>query len=151
MEASLDQEMRENLARSHSASKSLIYVINDLLDLTRAEEGQGLIKDEILDLPACIQEATEPFKVDAKRKGITYEVYEHSGLPSYVHGDSRRVRQAVSNLVANAMQNTTHGSVRVEAYVSNVQDSRVKVEIAIQDTGRGMSTGQLGRLSSDFT
>lgn len=40
LEGSLDKETRENLARSHSASKSLIYVINDLLDLTKTEEGQ---------------------------------------------------------------------------------------------------------------
>ncbi|RYP82163.1 hypothetical protein DL770_005660 [Monosporascus sp. CRB-9-2] len=150
MEGSLDQETRENLARSHSASKSLIYVINDLLDLTKTEEGQELVKDEILDLPACLREATDPFKVDAKRKGITYEVTEHPGLPRYVHGDLRRVRQAVSNLTANALQHTAHGSVRVKSYISEVQQSRVRVEIVVQDTGCGMSSDKLDDLFQDL-
>ncbi|RYO73796.1 hypothetical protein DL764_011056 [Monosporascus ibericus] len=150
MEGSLDQETRENLARSHSASKSLIYVINDLLDLTKTEEGQELVKDEILDLLACLREATDPFKVDAKRKGIAYEVTEHPGLPRYVHGDYRRVRQAVSNLTANALQHTAHGSVKVESYVSEVQQSRIRVEIVVQDTGCGMSSDKLDDLFQDL-
>ncbi|RYP45482.1 hypothetical protein DL768_008185 [Monosporascus sp. mg162] len=150
MEGSLDQETRENLARSHSASKSLIYVINDLLDLTKTEEGQELVKDEILDLPACLREATDPFKLDAKRKGITFEVTEHAGLPRYVHGDSRRVRQAVSNLTANALQHTAHGSVKVESYISEVQQSRLRVEIVVQDTGCGMSSDKLDDLFQDL-
>ena len=150
MEGSLDQETRENLARSHSASKSLIYVINDLLDLTRTEEGQELIKDEVVDLSACIRQATEPFKGDAKRKGIIYEVIKQPGLPTYVHGDFRRVRQAISNLTANAMQHTTHGSVRIEAYVSDVRDSQVRIEVIVQDTGCGMSANQTDDLFQDL-
>ncbi|KAI1411041.1 hsp90-like protein [Hypoxylon sp. FL1857] len=150
MEGPLDQETRENLARSHSASKSLIHVINDLLDLTNMEEGQELIKDEILDLPACIQEATEPFKVDAKRKGLSYKVIEHPGMPRYVHGDYRRVRQAVANMTANAMQHTREGSIRVESYVTEVSETRVKVEIVVQDTGRGMNNEKLDNLFRDL-
>ena len=150
LEGSLDQETRDNLAKSHSASKSLIYVINDLLDLTKTEEGQELIKDEVFDLPACIREATEPFESDAKRKDIAYEVVEHPGLPQYVCGDQRRVRQAVTNVMANAVQHTTHGSVRTELYVAEVEDRRVRVEISIQDTGKGMSTLELDALFRDL-
>ncbi|KAI0969528.1 hsp90-like protein [Xylaria arbuscula] len=150
LEGSLDEETRENLAKSHSASRSLIYVINDLLDLTKTEEGQELIKDEIMDLPACISEATEPFKVDAKRKDISYEVVQHPGLPKFVHGDYRRVRQAVANVTANAVQNTDSGSVKVECFVVEVLESRVRVEIAVHDTGCGMSDDQLDNIFQDL-
>ncbi|KAK4217230.1 hypothetical protein QBC37DRAFT_57188 [Rhypophila decipiens] len=150
LEGSLDQETRDNLARSHSASKSLIYVINDLLDLTKTEEGQELIKDEVFDLPACVREATEQFKNDAKRKGIAYQVVEHPGLPRFVHGDQRRVRQAVANITANAVEHTTEGFVRVELYVAEVQDRRVRIEIVVQDTGKGMSNTQLDDLFTDL-
>lgn len=150
LEGSLDQETRDNLAKSHSASKSLIYVINDLLDLTNTEEGQELIKDELFDFCACIREATEPFENDARRKGISYEVIEHPGLPKYVYGDQRRVRQAVANVTANAVQHTTEGLVRIELYSTEVQDNRVLVEIVVQDTGRGMNGDQLDALFRDL-
>ncbi|KAH8839805.1 hypothetical protein MCOR27_005337 [Pyricularia oryzae] len=152
LEGSLDQETRDNLSKSHSASKSLIYVINDLLDLTKAEEGQELIKDEIFDLPACIHEATESFTSDAKRKGIGYEVIEHPGLPRAVYGDQRKVRQAVANVTANAVQHTSQGFVKIEFYVVevDVEQHKVKVEIAVQDTGSGMSNAQLDALFRDL-
>ncbi|KAM0272530.1 hypothetical protein ACHAQH_008690 [Verticillium albo-atrum] len=150
LEGTLDQETRDNLAKSHSASKSLIYVINDLLDLTKTEEGQDLIKDEIFALSGCIREATDPFRNEAKRKSLEYEVIEHPGLPSFVYGDSRRVRQAISNVTANAVQHTDSGSVKVELYVAEVQERRVRVEIQIQDTGRGMNLKQLDALFRDL-
>lgn len=150
LEGSLDQETRENLAKSHSASKSLIYVINDLLDLTKAEEGQNLIKDEVFELPACIQEATEPFEVDARRKGIEYKVAQHEGLPRYVHGDARRVRQALSNVTANAISHTDQGSVTVEIYVSDCQDQRATIDFVVSDSGKGMSPEQTDALFRDL-
>ncbi|KAL2879182.1 hypothetical protein SGCOL_005607 [Colletotrichum sp. CLE4] len=150
LEGTLDQETRDNLAKSHSASKSLIYVINDLLDLTKTEEGQNLIKDEVFDFGMCIREATDPFTNDAKRKGIEYQVIEHPGLPQQVCGDSRRLRQAISNVAANAVQNTSSGFVRVELYVSEVLERRVRVEIVVEDTGKGMTAKQLDTLFRDL-
>ncbi|KJZ73183.1 hypothetical protein HIM_07380 [Hirsutella minnesotensis 3608] len=146
LEGSLDQETRENLARSHSASKSLICVINDLLDLTKTEEGQNLVKDEIFDLTVCIQEATDPFHNDAKRKGIAYEVTQHPGLPQFVHGDGRRVRQVISNITANAVAHTDTGSVCVEMFVSEVKERQAVVDIVVADSGIGMSPRQLDAL-----
>ncbi|KAK3682426.1 hypothetical protein B0T22DRAFT_283175 [Podospora appendiculata] len=150
LEGSLDQETRDNLARSHSASKSLIYVINDLLDLTKTEEGQELIKDEIFDFLACVREATEQFENDARRKGLAYQVVEHPGLPRHVYGDQRRVRQAIANITANAVEHTLKGSVKVELYVAEVQGRKVWVEVVVQDTGKGMSKSQLDDLFADL-
>lgn len=138
------------MARSHSASKSLIYVINDLLDLTKTEEGQNLVKDEVFDLPLCIEEATEPFKSDAKRKGIDYSVVSHPGLPRYVYGDGRRVRQAISNVTANAVAHTQAGFVKIQVLVSAVKDQQAVVDFIFEDSGIGMSTNQLDGLFRDL-
>ncbi|KAL5118617.1 hypothetical protein ACEQ8H_003468 [Pleosporales sp. CAS-2024a] len=151
LEGSLDTETRENLARSHSASKSLIYVINDLLDLTKTEEGGPLIKGESFDLKATVQEATDMFRNDAKRKSISYEVHEHPGLPKLCIGDQRRVRQAISNITANAIQNTAQGSVKVEVYVaSRPSKDHADVEVAVSDTGSGMNPKKLDQLFYDM-
>lgn len=150
LEGSLDQETRDNLSRSHSASKSLICVINDLLDLTKTEEGQELIKGEIFDLPACIREGSDPFKNDAARKGIAYEFVEQPGLPQFVYGDQRRVRQVVANMTANAVQHTVEGYVRIELYVAEVLERRVWIEIVVEDTGSGMTDDKLDALFRDL-
>ncbi|KAI4158157.1 MAG: hypothetical protein LQ342_007701 [Letrouitia transgressa] len=150
LEGAIDQETRENLSKSHSASKSLIYVINDLLDLTKAEEGNELIKDEIFDLPATVREATDMFKGDAKRKQIEYEVSHNEGVPQYVVGDQRRIRQAVSNVTANAIQHTSSGSVKVELWLVGRSQDSVDIDIVVQDTGVGMSSAKLDALFAEL-
>ena len=142
MEGSIDPETRDNLTRSYSASKSLIYVINDLLDLTKTEEGAKVIKNEIFDLPATIREATDAFLNEAKRKGLGYETIEDAKVPQFVVGDQRRVRQAISNVVANAISCTTSGSVKIESCLAKQIEDRVEIDVVVLDTGCGMSAAK---------
>ena len=148
MEGTLDTETRDNLTKSHSASKSLIYVINDLLDLTNTEKGQNLIKDESFDFPQTIKEAVDMFEGEAKRKGIAFNVQTQPGLPSKVLGDQRRIRQVLSNLISNAIRHTSSGGVTVEIWRAPMQPENddVMVEMTVQDTGSGMSQGTLEAL-----
>lgn len=143
LEGAIDSETRENLSNSHSASKSLIYVINDLLDLTKTEEGNNLIKDELFDLTATVQDAANAFVGDAKRKGIEYEVMENPGVPQHVIGDQRRVRQAISNLIANAIEHTSSGGIKIATWLVQQAESHVEIDIVIEDTGIGMSPEKL--------
>lgn len=148
MEGALDTETRDSLTKSYSASKSLIYVINDLLDLTNTEKGQNLIKDESFDLPQTIKEASDMFEGEAKRKGITFSVESHPGLPTAVVGDQRRIRQVVSNLISNAIQHTSSGRIAVEVWRAPGQPENgdVMIEMTILDTGTGMSQSTLEAL-----
>lgn len=151
LEGSLDQEIRDNLTKSHSASKSLIYVINDLLDLTKTEEGASLIKGDNFDLKATLKEATDMFAGDAKRKNLEYKVITHAGLPETCIGDQGRVRQAISNIIVNAIQHTTEGGITVEMYVANwPRPDYCEVEVAVTDTGAGMSVDKLDRLFNEL-
>src|SRR6202012_85551 len=80
------------------------------------------------------------------RKNIEYEVRDFPGLPGSVIGDQRRVRQAISNITANAIQNTTEGGVKAEMYLASREDSKCEVEVSITDTGVGMSSKKLDQL-----
>lgn len=150
LESPLDSETREYLARSHSASKSLIYVINDLLDLTRTEAGQDLVKEEVFDLQKVLLEATEMFRMDSGRKGLSFEVIEYPGLPPLVKGDPTRLRQALSNITANAVKYTTKGGLKIEAWTGERHDGSCEIEIAIEDTGEGISPGKLDMLFGEL-
>ena len=146
LEGNLDRDTREYLSRSHSASKSLVCVINDLLDLTKAETGQPLIKNEAFDLVDTVTQAADPFKGEAGRKRIHLDVIAGAKVPGLVVGDHRRVHQALSNLIANAIQHTSTGSVRVELALVSQSDGRIDVDIIVEDTGVGMEPGQLDSL-----
>ena len=136
--------------KSHSASKSLIYVINDLLDLTKTEESRNLLKAEVFDLPGCVREAAEMFESDAKRKQLDYKIVDCPDVPQFVVGDQRRLRQAISNMIANAIQYTSEGAVKVALELTEYVEDRAEVEIIIQDTGVGMSPESLDGLFRDL-
>jgi hypothetical protein len=146
LEGLLDQEARDSLTRSHSASKSLVHVINDFLDLTMTEEGGEPTKNEVFDLKNVLHEATDMFACDARRKNIAYDVKDYAGLPMHVVGDGRRVRQAISNITANAIQNTIKGSVSVEVFLAARREQHVDVEICISDTGVGINNNKINAL-----
>ncbi|KAJ6115422.1 hypothetical protein N7486_001200 [Penicillium sp. IBT 16267x] len=152
LEGALDAETRESLTKSHSASKSLIYVINDLLDLTNTETGQALIKDEAFDLKLTLQEAFDMLAGEAKRKSISFSLSIQPGIPSKVLGDQRRIRQVFSNIISNAIQQTASGAVIVEMWPSATQDAtdHVAVEMMVVDTGAGMSKTKLEALFSEL-
>ncbi|KAF3389220.1 Signal transduction histidine-protein kinase BarA [Penicillium rolfsii] len=140
LDSSLNQETRDNLSRSHSASKSLTYIINDLLDLANAETGQKLINDEVFNLSETLCEATNIFWEEAKQKNVNLQVVQHSELPP-VLGDQRRVRQVITNLISNAVQHTSSGAVTIESCIipEPCEPGNISVEVAIHDTGAGMS------------
>lgn len=162
MEGPLDTGTRENLVRSHSASKSLIYVINDLLDLTRTEAGgRGLIQEEEFDLRTAITDSVSMFRADAKRKGLDFEIIEYPGLPIRVKGDPKRLGKAVANVTANAVKYTERGGVKIEIWATPIGTEafdetsgdgvkRAEVEIAVQDTGCGMSSEQVDTLFKEL-
>ncbi|KAJ6153581.1 hypothetical protein N7470_006540 [Penicillium chermesinum] len=147
-EGALDSETRDSLTKSHSASKSLIYVINDLLDLTNTEKGRELIKDESFDLPDTFHEATDMLSGEARRKQISFTVSAQPGIPRRVLGDQRRVRQVFSNIISNAIQQTESGAVTVELWRSAIKalPDHVAVEMMVMDTGAGMSKQKLEAL-----
>lgn len=119
LEGSLEEETRDSLAKSHSASKSLIYVINNLLDLTMAGEGREVTKNEVFDLKSMLEEATDMFAGDTHRKETADDGEECARIPTHVVGDGHRVRQAISNVTANAIQNTSRwqsGMKRLQSF-----------------------------------
>ena len=127
-----------------------MYVINDLLDLTKAEEGQSLINDEMFDLLATVREATDSFKSEANRKGLQYDLIEHSRIPQSVYGNQRYIRQAVSNIIANAIGNTSSGWVRVEVWLAGVIGDKFTIEVTVEDSGAGMSEKKVDALFRDL-
>ena len=153
LEGDLDSETRENLSISYSASRSLIYVINDLLDLTATVEGGDLIHKETFDIRSVLKQVTDWFSKDALRKRIYFEInmHEDTPLPVEVIGDARRLRQGVSNIIANAIENTTTGGIRVDVATASLHATGVTIEISISDTGVGMESQKIDALYTEIS
>lgn len=160
LEANLDDETRNNLGHAHTASKSLLFTINDLLDLTRLESGHLTQFNDTFDLPALISESCAPYVKDAHRKSLAFDILT-SGCPQWVMGDSRKLSSVISNLVANAVKYTSEGGVTVEAKPFQEPDGlrdrestettrAVAIEIIVADTGCGIPNHTLEDIFRQF-
>ncbi|GAA5836366.1 hypothetical protein JCM9279_000365 [Rhodotorula babjevae] len=153
-------EVRDNLVRSHAASKSLIHVINDLLDLTRTEKGNELFLTDPFNLSETLEEAISMHRDEAARRGLSLELVETpTGTPPTLIGDRAKIRQIVANVVGNALKHTQEGGILVEwgeMTDQNLDDAfeekkdSIRIGISVTDTGNGISERKLENLFRQF-
>ncbi|CAL3968741.1 unnamed protein product [Diplocarpon coronariae] len=149
LENPLDASTRDNLNKAHKASRSLVYVIDDLLNLTRAEDGPINSPDEVFDLGVTVSDVITQFRKEAMRKSLDLTVSTHQGIPEMVKGDASRLRQVLSNVVSNAFQHSIEGGIKVDIRPIRTKDNSSVVSITVQDCGIGMSESQLRFIDED--
>lgn len=157
LDSQLDADTRDNLSKSHMASKSLLFVINDLLDLTRHEEGNKLFLQEPFDLSGMVREAAEMHEFEANRRKLNFS-QEISPHQCFVIGDAARVRQIVVNTLSNSTKYTDKGEIHLEMRQRTREEmtselpegANMEVELSISDTGKGIPREQLEAIFREF-
>ncbi len=144
-----DALQREHLGHVDSAARHLLQVINDVLDLSKIEAGKmSLDVDEfVLDrmLSSCFEMVAEAAR--AKRIEL---VLDSGSLPARLVGDATRLRQALVNLLANAVKFTERGWVRLRGELLREEASRLQVRFEVQDTGEGIAANAQAQLFNAF-
>ncbi|GAA6008926.1 uncharacterized protein JCM10292_006565 [Rhodotorula paludigena] len=160
LDGPIQGEVRDNLVRSHAASKSLIHVINDLLDLTRTEKGNELFLTDPFNIADTLNEALALHRDEAERRGLALEIVETpTGTPPTVLGDRGKIRQIITNVVANALKHTEEGGVLIEwgeVVDQDVEDAlrekqdSIRIGISVTDTGHGIPENKLEAIFRQF-
>ncbi|KAL2067218.1 hypothetical protein VTL71DRAFT_1642 [Oculimacula yallundae] len=150
LENSIDDLTRDLLGKAHKASRSLVYVIDDLLNLTKAEDGPINSPQEVFDLGVTVSEVITNFRKEAMRKSLDLTVSTHQGIPELVKGGASRLRQVISNVVSNAFQHSVEGGIKVDIRPIKTQEASSVIGITVQDAGIGMSESQLDELFQGF-
>lgn len=150
LENKVDSSTQDLLEKAHKASRSLIYVIDDLLNLTKAEDGPVNSLGDTFDLGATVDDVTTAFHKEAVRKGLGLNVTTHQGIPGIVKGDAIRLHQVLSNITSNAFQHSVEGGIKVDIQLLSTNGDMSVVGITVQDVGIGMSESQLDSLFSEF-
>jgi two-component sensor histidine kinase len=151
MEQPLDKKTRDMLHMSYTASKSLIFVIDELLHLTGGKsEPAAMLVEVTFDLPRTLRRTLALLKEHASRKGLTFEIEEDPDLPRFIRGDPLRLEQVVTNLVVNAIQYTEIGGVVVRLGTVSRTEEMCTIGIEVQDTGKGMTDRDLDNIFQEF-
>jgi len=150
LEKPLDDSTKEILQKSHSASISLVYAIEDLLSITKAKDERLPILESGFDIESIMSEALEPLAASAKNQNLEFYVNKLSGPPLLMRGDVQRLQQVITHLVSNAIQYTDSGSVTVNLDVLSQNEHHCLIKFEVSDTGVGISEQDLEEIFQDL-
>ena len=147
----LDEQQRRLVGTIQDSAKSLLTIINDILDLSRIEAGKLELDCHDFNLRDGLERTVELFATPAHSKGLELSVYISEDVPVFVSGDAGRIKQICTNLIGNALKFTKYGdvSLRVTRAGGGAGTSQLKFEV--KDTGIGIDPVMCGRLFQPFT
>jgi PAS domain S-box-containing protein len=138
----------------------LLALINDVLDLAKVESGKVELHEVDFHLPSLLNEVSEIINIRAQDKSINFYLESVNDLPNGVHGDERRLRQILLNLLGNAIKFTEHGSVTLKVCMNADSPacspnllktcSPGSLHFKIEDTGVGISPENLETIFEPF-
>lgn len=135
--AGLDARHTRQLALLEGAGRTLLGLVDDILDLSRIESGQLDIESVPVDLAAIVRDVGGILQTRAATRGVSLR-HSHEG-PAFIQGDPLRLRQILLNLVGNAVKFTEDGEVDLRCQVlERGQDELLDVQFTVRDTGVGI-------------
>jgi len=147
----LSDRQREYITTLNLSAKSLLALINDLLDISKIESESIVLDNSPFSLPQLLEEVVSIMSVRAQQKGIDLALHFDPQLEANVVGDATRVRQVFLNLISNAVKFTEKGRVIVEARRQKSGAQLASAVIRVSDTGIGIPPEKLGTVFDKFS
>jgi PAS domain S-box-containing protein len=166
LETDLAPRQRQYLTTTHSSARSLLSLINDILDLSKVEAEKLELEAAPFRLRAVLEEVTETFRVKVAQKHVELIVHVLPDVPDGLVGDSLRLRQVLTNLIGNAFKFTEKGEVVLQCRMqnaergmegagpngsSNLHSELCILQFSVRDTGVGIPRDQQAKLFQPFT
>lgn len=135
----LSPEQHEYIDILHQCSRDLMGLIDDVLDFSEMETGKLKLEHADFNLRSVVQELLALFTAEADHKGLELTCQFHADVPTRVRGDAERLRQALKNLVGNAVKFTDTGAIAVEVKPDSRRGHDTWICFAVTDTGIGIA------------
>lgn len=142
---SKDDSISGYASETKNAAKSLLGIINDILDITKIEAGKLTSIPVKYSLSELIPDIYNLIRFKAEDKGLTFEVKADEKLPSVLVGDDIRLKQIVTNLLTNAVKYTHSGGI-----VFEIRPDDNGIFFSVKDTGIGIKPEDMNRLFNAF-
>lgn len=147
----LTEKQRLYVESAQVSGKSLLRIINDILDLSKIEAGALRLEKDFADLRTLFRESVQMVAVQAKSKGLQVYLDLPAGLPWKAEVDEVRLKQVCVNLLSNAVKFTEKGEVRLKVRYESAGKERSLYTIEVSDTGIGIRPDQAEKLFSAFS
>ena len=145
-----DEEIREYAFNVQNASKTLLSLVNDILDLSKIEAGKMEIVEDNYHLSSVLNNVVNMIQIRADEKKLALHMKVDETIPDNLFGDEVRIRQIMVNLLSNAVKYTKAGSVWLYVEKEKSTQKEMMLKIAVKDTGIGIREEDMEKLFSDF-
>ncbi len=146
----ISEEVAENARNIQGASKLLLSLINDILDISKIKSGKMEIVNVSYETGALFSEIVNMIWIKAKEKGLEFRLHVDSSIPSMLCGDEVRIKQILINLLNNAVKYTSEGSVTLSVRCERQGVNRVRVWYSVEDTGQGVKKENIPYIFNAF-
>jgi signal transduction histidine kinase/DNA-binding response OmpR family regulator len=146
-----DDEDRRLLGLLNESATSLLTMINDILDLSKIDEGKLVIDYEPFSLGQLLRSTMAIFANEAEKRSLSLVCNIEQDVPELLSGDVNRIRQIVVNLIGNALKFSDKGTITVSASLAWKLEDRVSVKIEIRDQGIGIKESDFDSLFEPFS
>lgn len=146
----ISDDVAENARNIQGASKMLLTLINDILDLSKIKSGKMEIVNVSYETGALLSEIVNMIWVKAKEKGLEFRLHVDSSIPSMLCGDEVRIKQILINLLNNAIKYTSEGSVTLSIRCERLALNKVRVWYSVEDTGQGVKKENIPYIFNAF-
>jgi two-component system, sensor histidine kinase and response regulator len=146
----LDFEQRRFTETIYASAESLLDIINDILDFSKIEAGKMTLEKRDINLGSVIEETVDSLASQAHKKGLELINDVAPAVHTSLLGDAVRIRQVLTNLVANAIKFTNRGEVVVRATASAETDSHMDITLEVIDTGMGIKPEKQALIFDSF-
>lgn len=144
------EEIQKYAQNIQNASKMLLSLVNDVLDLSQLEIKRMQLVEGEYSTYDMFHEVVDVMKVRMEQKNLSFLVDIESNLPAKLHGDQRRIKQIMLNVLSNAVKYTNEGSVTLTAGHEVMSDGRINLIVSVADTGIGIRKEDLDTLFDAF-
>ena len=146
----LDAEQRECLNTIQASTRSLLSLVEDVLDISAIEAGKMKLSVADFSVAELIDGIGMILQPMARAKQLSYEAKIDAAVPEQVRGDAGHVRQVLLNLAGNAVKFTERGFVTLDVSVASVDAGRVRLRFTVTDSGIGIPVASRTRLFEAF-
>ena len=150
LDSSLSSAQRRYAEAVVASGESLLTLINSILDFSKIETGRLEMELGDFDLRQTLDESADLLAHPAQEKGLEYVCLVDSAVPSTLRGDPGRLRQIITNLVANATKFTEQGEIIVDVRLEKLDSSVATLRVEVSDTGMGVPEHYREALFSPF-
>ncbi len=133
-----------------SEGRTLLSLINDLLDFAKIESGKMELAEAEYKVAALLHDMVAMFSLKAEEKGLEFTVEVAEDVPSALYGDEIRLKQILSNLLSNAVKYTERGSVGLKVAWKRQNEKMAQLVITVRDSGIGIRKEDMGSIFDKF-